>query len=127
MTETMITVLLLIIAVIHWLPLAGVLNAGRLQSLYSVAIADKNLEILMRHRAALFGILGLFFTYAAFTPAVQPLAFIAALLSISSFFYLAYSVGGYNAAIRKVVIADGVTAACLVVAVTLYFCQRIEY
>ena len=113
--------MLLVIAVIHWLPLVGVLGAGKLQSLYNVVVADKNLEILLRHRAVLFGILGLFFTYAAFAPAYQPLAFIAALLSIASFFYLAFSVGGYNAAIRKVVMADGLAAASLAIAVALYF------
>ena len=33
----------------------------------------------MRHRAVLFGLLGLFFIYAAFYPAYQPLAFVGGL------------------------------------------------
>ena len=59
-------------------------------------IPDNNLEILLRHRAALFGILGAFIIYAAFNPGLQPVAFGAAFLSIATFFFLAWSVGGFN-------------------------------
>ena len=41
--------------------------------------------------------------YAAFTPSLQPLAFIAAFATLAAFFYLAFSVGGYNDAISKLV------------------------
>lgn len=124
MSEKVVTGLLLIIAVIHLLPVVGVQSVGRLEVLYSVEIAEQNLEILMRHRAVLFGLLGVFFAYAAFMPAVQPLAFIAAFVSIASFFYLAFTVGGYNAALGRVVIVDMIAAICLVVASILYFVNR---
>lgn len=57
-----------------------------IKSLYEIEIADQNLEILMRHRAALFSIIGGLFPYAAFTPSVQPIAFVVAFVSIGSFF-----------------------------------------
>jgi len=53
----------------------------------------------------LFGILGTFFAYAAITPALQPMAFIAAFASLASFFFLSLSVGGFSDSIRKVVVA----------------------
>ena len=124
MTEKTISGLLIVIGVIHLLPLSGVFGATKLESLYAVPIQGNDLEILMRHRAVLFGLLGAFFVYAAFVPAVQPLAFVAAFVSIASFFYLAFSVGGYNSAIGKVVIADVVAAVCLVAAVILYLVKR---
>jgi len=74
----------------------------------------------MRHRAILFGILGGFLAYAAFRPAMQPIAFLAAFISLSSFFYLTLSVGGFSEAIRKIVIADTVASVCLVGAIVLY-------
>ncbi len=119
--EKTITGLMLIIGIIHLLPLSGVISSSRLESLYGVSIQDNNLEILMRHRAVLFGILGSFFVYAAFKPSVQPLAFVAAFLSIASFFWLSASVGEFNASIRKVVIADVVAALSLVGAVALHY------
>jgi hypothetical protein len=44
---------LLIVALIHVLPLAGVLGAAKLSSLYGITVQDPNLEILMRHRTVL--------------------------------------------------------------------------
>jgi len=74
----------------------------------------------MRHRAVLFGILGVFFTYAAFTPAVQPIAFVAATASLASFFFLAFSASEISPPIRKIVIGDVVATVCLVGAIALY-------
>lgn len=118
--EKLITALLLVVAVIHLLPVSGFLSLRQLQSLYEVDINGSDLEILMRHRAMLFFILGTFIAYAAFVPNLQPLAFIAATVSIGSFFYLAFSVKGYNSAIHRVVIADSVAALCLLSAIILY-------
>lgn len=120
MIEPMITGLMLVVAVIHLLPIVGVVGGDRLASLYGIEITDPNLEILMRHRAVLFGILGTFFAYAAFTPAVQPIAFAAAFASLASFFVLAFSVGDRSAAIRKIVVVDVVASVCLLLAIALY-------
>ena len=120
MIEKSITGLLLLVGVIHFLPIAGLFGVERLSSLYAVEIVDGNLEILMRHRAALFGILGGFIIYAAFRPNLQPIAFVAAFLSIATFFYLAWSVGEYNDAIRRVILADIAATVALVGAIILY-------
>ena len=119
-----ITALLLIIALIHLLPVIGILGGERLASLYGVEIADSNLEVLMRHRAMLFGVLGFFFTYAAFRPAIQPIAFLAAFASVASFLFLSFSTGDLNDAIWNVVIADLVALAALFAAVVLYIVKR---
>jgi hypothetical protein len=111
---------MLVVAVIHLVPVSGFLGADRLTSLYDIQIDDPNLEILMRHRAVLFGILGAFFAYAAFSPAAQPMAFAAALVSVGSFFFLAFSANEYGDAIRKIVIADVVAAVALITAIVLY-------
>jgi len=116
-----LTVLLIVVGIIHLLSLGGVLGAERLAALYGLSFEEPNLAILMRHRAILFGILGLFFVYTAFQPALQPLAFVAGFISVISFLGIAWSVGGYNEAIRKVILADLLAAACLLAAVILYF------
>ena len=119
-----ITALLLIVALIHLLPVMGFFGGERLTSLYGIEIADGNLQILMRHRAMLFGILGSFFMYAAFRPAIQPIAFLAAFASIVSFLFLSFSTGDMNDAIWNVVIADLVALAALFAAVVLYIVKR---
>lgn len=121
MSESVITILLLIVAIIHLVPISGMLGIAKLESLYGIPIASNELEILLRHRAVMFGILGVFFVYASFEPALQPLAFLAASASLASFFYLAFSIGAYNAAIRKIVIGDAVAALALAGAVILYY------
>jgi hypothetical protein len=52
--------------------------------------------------------------------ASQLRALIAGFVSVLSFLYLAWSVGGYNEAIARVVAADVVALGCLVVASVAY-------
>ena len=116
--------LLVLVGIIHLLPVSGVLGPERLTALYGISLSDPNLVILMRHRAVLFGLLGLFLVYAAFKPAFQPMAFFGGLLSVMSFLIIAWSSGGYSEAISNVVIADVVAAIALLIAGVLYLSNR---
>jgi hypothetical protein len=109
------SVMLAVVGVIHLLPLSGVLGPAQIESLYGLAFADPNAVILMRHRAVLFGIVGLFLVYATFRPAFQAAAFAGGVVSVGSFLWLAGASGGYNAALSRVVLVDWV-ALCLLVA-----------
>jgi len=119
--QKVITGLLIVVAVIHLLPVSGVLGPQRLYELYGLSFEDPNISILMRHRAFLFGLLGMFLLYAAFRPEFQPMAFVTGFTSVVSFVAIAVSVGGYNDAINKVVIADIAAFVCLLVALLLYY------
>lgn len=107
--------MLVLVGVIHLLPLSGVLGAERLMLLYGLDLSEPNLQILMRHRAVLFGLLGGFMVFAAFKPAYRTVAFVGGSVSVASFLSLAWAVGGYNQQIGRVVAADVVALACLVV------------
>jgi hypothetical protein len=112
--QYVVSAALLVAAVIHLLPLQGVLGSDRLVSLYGPLPFDEpNLAILMRHRAVLFGLLGAFLLLAAFRPALQTLAFIAGFVSVMSYLWLAWSIGGYNALLARVFAADVVALICL--------------
>ena len=120
-----LSAMLTVVGIIHLLPLTGVLGVPRLQALYGVTITDPNLEILMRHRAVLFGILGAFLIYAAFRPGLQLAALIAGAVSVISFLVIAGTVGGYNAGIARVVTADIVAVVCLLIGAFAYWKDRV--
>lgn len=116
----LVCAMLLVVAAIHLLPLAGVLGGPRLAALYGVQLDDPNLAILMRHRAVLFGLLGVLLALAAFRPALQLAALVAGGVSVLSFLALAWATGGYNAQLARVVSADIVAALCLAVGALAY-------
>jgi hypothetical protein len=111
---------LVIAGIIHLLPLAGVLGGAQLQALYGVAVDDSSLVLLMRHRAVLFGILGVLLVAAAFVRSLQTVAFAAGLVSVVSFLVLAWMQAPYNERIARVVVADWVALAALVAAIAAY-------
>ncbi len=97
---------LLIVALIHALPLVGVMGAARLTQLYGIDVQDPTLELLLRHRAVLFGLLAAFLAYAAFRPELHRLALIAGFISVASFLVLARLASAYNPELSTVVRAD---------------------
>jgi hypothetical protein len=112
----LVTVLFLLAGLVNLLPVIGVVSVNRLQELYGVVLEDPNLIILMRHRAALFGIVGALLVVAAFDTPLRTFALAAGLISMLSFVLIAFLVGGYNTELRRVVTVDLVASALLVVA-----------
>lgn len=115
---------LLLTAAIHLLPLAGAFGAAKLLTLYGTVIEDPNIELLMRHRAVLFGLLGTYLLFAAFTPAHQAIGLTAGFISVFSFLLLAMSVGSTNEAIARVIQIDLVAAAALATGGFCWFLRR---
>jgi hypothetical protein len=111
---------LLLAALIHLLPVAGVLGAERLQALYGIPIGDPNLLLLMRHRAVLFGVVGVLLATAAFVPALRSVALCVGGASALAFLALAWTSPGLNAAVGRVVTADLVAVLALGVAAALH-------
>lgn len=114
--QRLISALFLLAGVVNLLPLVGVLSADRLAALYGVQIRNPTLLILMRHRAVLFGIIGLLLVTAAFRPGLQPAALLAGLVSMLSFILLAFLVGEYSPVLRRVIVIDAIASIGLVIA-----------
>lgn len=119
-----VSAMLLVTALVHIIPLSGALGTDQLARLYGVSVADPNLEVLMRHRAVLFGLLGALLALAAFMRALQLTAFIAGFVSVGSFLAIAWLVGDYNPQLGRVFIADLVALACLVTGLAAHACSR---
>jgi hypothetical protein len=119
--EEAITFCLVVVGFIKFAPVIGVISAKKLESAYSVSLVEKDLEILMRHRALLFGILGAFILYSAFNPLHQPAAMIMGGTSMVGFALLVLGVGGYNEAVGKVLYIDVLGILFLFAAVVLKY------
>lgn len=106
-------VALLIAGLIHFLPVPGLMGAATLARLYGVHVADPNTSILLQHRALLFGVLGVSMLAAIAFPGLRVPVLTVALCSAAGFVIVAFWVGGYNAAIARVVTADVVASVLL--------------
>jgi hypothetical protein len=120
LAERTVQACLVVVGLIHLVPVTGVAGAARLADLYGLSIEGVDLLILMRHRAVLFGILGVLMVAAAFRKPLRATALAAGFASVGSFLALALAAGGYNAAIARVVGADVVALGLLVVALVLH-------
>jgi hypothetical protein len=106
---------LVLVAIIHALPIVGVLGASRLSQLYGITVQDPNLELLLRHRAVLFGLLAGLLAYAAIRPDLHRLALVAGFVSVTSFLLLARLSAPLSAGLTSVVRADWLALFLLLV------------
>jgi hypothetical protein len=114
--ERVIQAALIVAGLIHFLPVTGLIGADQLTSMYALPFDDRNLLILMRHRAVMLGLLGGFVLYAAFRPAMRVPAITLGTVSLASIVSLAWSTGGYSQALSTVVFADTIAVVCFLVA-----------
>ena len=108
------TALLLVAGIINMIPVVGVVSVEQLVRLYEVPLDNTDLVILMRHRAVLFGLLGVFIIYSIIRPALQQVACIAGLISMLSFVVIAYAVGDFGQPMSKIIVADIIGSVALV-------------
>jgi hypothetical protein len=106
-------VLVLVAAAINLAPVLGVVSPERMSALYGIDLDDPNLQILMQHRAILFGVVGGLLFVAAFNPPLRVLGYVVGFSSMVSFLLIAWLVGGYNAEIQRVIVIDVVGIAAL--------------
>jgi hypothetical protein len=114
-----ISATLVVAGIVHLLPALGVLGAERLASLYGIVVSDNAMLLLLRHRALLFGVLGLFMLHAAWSPPLQWWALAAGLVSTSSFVLLAWTSGPLTPPLHMVLKIDIALAAALAAALVL--------
>jgi hypothetical protein len=110
MTPRLIAVVLFGVGLLHLVPALGASGAERLSQLYGVPLEAENLVLLLRHRAVLFALLGLFCVAAAFHAAWQVPALVAALISTGSFVALGWG-PALTVSLRVVWWADVVAGA----------------
>ncbi len=118
--EALLSFSLVAAGMLHLLPLTGLLSAARLEALYGIPVRDASLELLLRHRALLFGLLGALMIAGAFRRELQVAAIIAGLMSMGGFLLLAAQSEGLTAPLRRVALADLLATLLLLIALALH-------
>ena len=115
---------LFLLSLIHLGPLVGVLGVARVEALYGIDIAGPDLELLLRHRAVLFGMVGAVMLTAVWKPSYRTLAFALAFANLTAFLALSWQVGDVSAELGRVGIVDAVGLAILAIGVAAHVVSR---
>jgi len=97
---------LALLALIHLAPVLGVAGADALQKLYGIGAEGPDLQLLLRHRAVLFGMAGGIMLLALFHPCYRGIALAVGWLNVISFIVLAAQTGQINEALTRVLWVD---------------------
>lgn len=114
---------LAIVGVINLLPLIGVVGGEQLSRGYGVDVTSPELELLLRHRALLFGLVGSLVLSSLWMPQLRVAAMLSAGVSMLGFLLLAWPGNAWGEEIQKIIWVDiaGVAAlACAAVTQVMF-------
>jgi len=119
--ELIFRICLFIAGIINIFPSILAFFPNKIATSYGIEIPNANYELLLRHRAILFGIIGGIMLYAAITKTYYSLAVCIGLISMISFLLLIPLVNGeINPELKKVRNIDIVGIIILIVGFALY-------
>lgn len=118
--ETIFRISLFIAGGINLLPSILAFLPEKISKSYGIKIPNVDFELLLRHRAVLFGIVGGIMIYSAITRKYYTVSVTAGLISMVSFIILYFLLNGINAELEKVMKIDLVAVLVLIVGVLLY-------
>jgi len=119
--ELVFRICLFIAGIINIAPSILAFIPNKISDSYGIEIPDSNYELLLRHRAVLFGIIGGIMIYSAITKKHYSMAVIIGLISMISF-YILYKLanGEINPELNKVMKIDIAGIIILLLGFILY-------
>lgn len=119
--ELLFRIILFVAGVINLLPSLLAFLPEKIAKSYGIEIPNVNYELLLRHRAILFGIIGGLMIYSAIVKKHYELSTIAGLVSMTSFIILYFFIGNnISSELRKVMMIDVVATVILSVGFILF-------
>ena len=127
--EIIFRITLFIVGTINILPAILTFLPHRISKTYGIEILNVNYELLLRHRAAMFGLIGGLLIYSAISKKLYEVSTFAGLFIMLSFIILYFIIGReINVELRKIMIIDTVATAILLVGFILYLTSsKINY
>jgi hypothetical protein len=114
--ELFYRITLFVAGLLNLLPAILAFLPEKMSKSYGIELPNANYELLLRHRAVLFGIIGGLMLFSAITKKHYDISTIAGLVSMVSFIILYFLIGeNINAELKKVMLIDCVATALLVV------------
>jgi len=119
--EVIFRTILFIVGIINISPAMLTFLPSKISKSYGIEILNVNYELLLRHRAAMFGLIGGLLVYAAISRKLYKVSIFVGLFSMLSFIILYFIIGReINAELRKIMIIDIAAVAILLVGFILY-------
>ena len=119
--ELLFRIALFISGIINILPSLWAFLPDKISKSYGIEIPNSNYELLIRHRAILFGIIGGLMIYSALVKKHYELSTIAGLVSMTSFIILYFIIGkDINQELKKVMMIDVVATVILSIGFILF-------
>lgn len=119
--ELIFRITLFIAAVINLLPSVLAFLPDKISKSYGIEIPNENFELLLRHRAILFGIIGGLMIYSAVAKKHYEVSTVIGLISMVSFIVLFFLIGkDINSALKKVMTVDIVGTVLLCIGFILF-------
>lgn len=111
-----ISTCLILVGLINFAPVIGLISVAKLNQAYEITLISHDIILLMRHRALLFGILGVFILYSAFSPKFQTAAIVMGFVSMAGYVLLMSFGDDYNSQLQKIMWVDIVGVVLVVIA-----------
>lgn len=119
--EIFFRIMLFIAGLINTIPVLLAFLPSRITDSYGITLPDANYELLLRHRAVLFGIVGGLMIYSAMIKKYYDLATLIGMVSMVSFLLLYFLIDGkINIALIRVMQIDAFAIVLLLVGYLSY-------
>ncbi len=115
--------LIIVVGVLNFLPLAGLFSAAVLERSYGIALPDPNTELLLRHRAILFGLVGGLVLASVIITPWRTVAMAIATVSMASFVVLVFWFDNNSPELLKIAYIDVAGVVLALFALALMFSQ----
>lgn len=124
MSDKIARIILFIVGVINLLPAIVFFAPSQAARLYGTTFDGGSLNILMRHRAVLLGLIGAALIFAALKPAAKIPAIAFALTSKVAFIFLVLTAASFTAQIRQVALIDAAAIVLLIAVLIIHFWRK---
>ncbi|MDX1960043.1 MAG: hypothetical protein SFU98_15860 [Leptospiraceae bacterium] len=120
--ELVFRITLFLSGIINILPSLLAFLPERISKSYGIEIPNSNYELLLRHRAVLFGIVGGLMIYSSIFKEYYEISTIIGLISMISFIILYFLIGkGINSELKKVMVADVIATVILLLGMIAFW------
>jgi hypothetical protein len=124
--ELIFRISLFLVGVINFVPISLAFFPNKIKDSYGIEVTNPNLELSLRHRAVLLGIVGGLMIFSAISKKYYDLSVVLCSVSMLSFIILYFMIGGINNELKKVMLFDITAMIILTIGCFCYYFNKIS-